>query len=474
MYWYPSFYNNLDNSTIWDASGSVYLYICKYDNNMRHFLKIFHLCMALLLCVHVAAQQRWSLLQCINYAQENNLQIKQLELSQEQAENNLKAAKLEYFPSLNASIGYNMSWGRSVNLNDLEIVENKLSQSSSVNLSSSLPLFEGMRKQNNIKSSAKQLEITRANIENLKDNISISIAKGYLQVLLYREIEKCALKSYNNTEAQVVRTQELVDAGTQTYSSLLEVKSQLANDKLQLVTASNNHKSALLELSQLLNLPAHEQLEIEDPAIENISLAMEEEDIGLIYANMGFLPRIRKAELELEYSRLQYKIQKGSALPTLSLNAGYGTYYSDNQSTSLLTQFDNNRNPSLGFGLSIPIFNSRRTNTAIRNARSNVRSSEIGVEIATQELMKEIQLAWNEVVACHGKMEAAASNLEASRETFTHTAEKFNLGLLNGTDYSTAKTNLFKAESEYIQTKYQYIFQKKIMEYYKCGHVETE
>lgn len=441
---------------------------------MALFYRILTLCMAVIFCNGAMAQQRWSLQQCIRYAQENNLQIKQMALSQEQAANNLKAARLEFFPTLNASMGYNMSWGRSVNLNDLEIVENKLSQSSSVNLSSSLPLFEGMRKQNNIKSSAKQMEIARANIENLMDNISIAIAKGYLQVLLCREMEECALESYKNAEAQVARTQNLVDAGSQTYGSLLEVKSQLANENLQLVTARNNYRSALLELHQLLNLPPDIKLEIEDPAIDNAPLELKDEDLETIYANARSLPRIRKAELELEHSKLQYKIQKGSVLPTISLNAGYGTYYSDNQDTPLLTQFDNNRNPSVGFGLSIPIFNNRRTNTAIKNARNNVESSRIGVEIALQELMKEIQLAWNEALACHGKMEASQRNMEAARESFNLTAEKFDLGLLNGTDYSTAKTNLFKAESEYIQSKYQYIFQQKIIEYYKSGHVETE
>ena len=436
--------------------------------------KTLMVCIALLLCQFAVAQQKWSLEQCIRHAQENNLQVKQLELSREQADNNLKAAKLEFFPTLNASIGYNMSWGRSVNLNDLEIVENKLSQSSSANLSSSLPLFEGMRKQNNIKSNAKQLEITRANIENLKDNISISIAKGYLQVLLCTEIEKSAQQSYRNVEAQVARTQELVDAGQQTYSSLLEVKSQLANENLQLVTARNNRRSALLELVQLLNIPASTEFEIEDPSLENVSLEWKDENLEELLASAKSLPRIRKAELELELSKLQYKIQKGAALPTISLNAGYGTYYSDNQDTPLFTQFDNNRNPSLGFGLSIPIFNNRRTNTAIKNARSNVKSSEIGVGIAVQELEKEIQLAYNEAMASHGRMEAAASNVEAARESFNYTTEKFNLGLLNGTDYSTAKTNLFKAESEYLQSKYQYIFQQKIMDYYRNGYVETE
>lgn len=423
--------------------------------------------MAMMLCQASFSQEKWSLEKCISYAQEHNLQIKQMELGEQQAENNILASKMEYLPAVNASMGHNMSWGRSVNLNDLEIIENKLSQSSSANLSASLPLFEGLRKQNTIKSNLKQFEIARANTDELKDNISISVAKAYLQVLLCKEIEKCAQESLNSVETQVKRTSELVEAGSQTYSSLLEIKSQHAGEKLQLITASNNTSAAILELAQLLNLADIRDFDIETPLLHNIPSPVTEEDLEEIFNCALDLPRIRKAHLAHQQNQIQYKIQKGAALPTISFNAGYGTYYSDNQNTSFLTQFDNNRNPSMGFSLSIPIFNNWRNNTAIRNARSNVESSRIGVEISRQELKKEIQLAYNEATGSYSKMKAAAENRDAALESFKMTSEKFDLGMLNGTDYSTAKANLFKAESEYLQCKYQYLFQYKILDYYR-------
>ncbi len=412
-------------------------------------------------------QAKWTLEQCISYAKENNLQVKQMELGEQQAENNLQAAKMEYLPSVNASMGHNMSWGRSVNLNDLEIVENKLSQSSSMSLSASLPLFEGLRKQNNIKSTQKQLEIARTNTAEQKDNISIAVVKGYLQVLLCKEIEKCAEQSYNSVASQLKTTEELVEAGNQTYSSLLEIKSQLANEKLQLVTASNNTSSAMLELAQLLNLPNDGSFDIAVPESTLLPPAIGQDELEEIFSTAEGLPRIRKAELALQQSKLQYKMQKGAALPTISFSAGYSTFYSDNQRTAFFTQFDNNRNPSMGFSLNIPIFNNWRNNTAIRNARSNMESSRIGLEISRQELMKEIQLAFNQAQSSYNKMEAAAGNRDAAMESFKLTQEKFNLGMLNGTDYSTAKANLFKAESEWLQSKYQYIFQHKILDYYR-------
>ena len=179
------------------------------------------------------------------------------------------------------------------------------------------------------------------------------------------------------------------------------------------------------------------------------------------------LPTVGKAQLAQQQSQIQLKIQKGATLPTLSVSAGYGTYYSSSQDAAFFTQFNNNRNPSVGLNLSIPIFNNWRNSIAVKNARANAEKSNIGVQMAMQELEKQIRLTYNEVLGSYEKLKAAQANKDTAAETFNHTSEKFNLGMLDGTDYTTAKNNLLKAESEYLQCKYQYIFQQKIMDYYR-------
>ncbi|MBQ7774256.1 MAG: TolC family protein [Bacteroidales bacterium] len=425
------------------------------------------LVMAIFLACTAFSQEKWTLEKCISHAREHNLQVRRQAIAVEQAGNNLTSARLEYLPTMNASMNHNMSWGRSVNLNDLEIIENKLSQSTSLNFSASVPLFEGMRKQNNIKSSKVQLELAGSNVEKLKDEISIQIVQAFLQVMLCREMEKSALESCNSVEAQVERTRALVDAGSQPYSSLLEVQAQLASEKVQVVAARNNLRTNMINLAQLLDIDNIESFDIEAPEAGGTIPDPENYDEEEIFAGALGLPAIRSAELALENSELQYRIQKGAALPTISFSAGYGTYYSDNQPTPFFTQFDNNRNPSMGFGLSIPIFNSWKNNAAIRNARLNVKSSEIDLRIQRQNLRKEIQQACNEALSGYEKMNAARENLISARESAGYTKEKFNLGILNGTDYTVAMANLYKAESEYLQNKYQYIFQLKILDYYR-------
>ncbi len=434
---------------------------------MKNFIKIPALILALVLCGNAYTQHKWSLEGCIRHARENNLQVKQQQIAIEQAENHLFSSKMEYLPSVNASMNHNMSWGRSVNLNDLEIIENQLSQSTSMNISASVPLFEGMQKRNTVKRNLKQLEIAGVNVEKLQDEISLTVAQAYLQVLLNKEIEKSAQASLASVQEQETRSRQLVEAGSQAYSSLLEIQAQLASEKVQAVTAGNNVRSSLLALAQLLDIEDFGKFDIETPQTDYLTLSFNPESVEEIYGNATGLPRIKGAELALEQSKLQYKIQKGAALPSISFNAGYGTYYSDNQSSAFFEQFNNNRNPSMGFGLSIPIFNNWRSNTSIRNARLNVKNSEIELKLQHQNLLKDIQQAYNDALASFERLGAAKQNMEAAKESFKYTQEKFNVGMLGGTDYTVAKTNLFKAESEYLQSKFQYIFQLKVLDYYK-------
>ena len=434
---------------------------------MEIFKYILTASAVLLLCNGSFSQEKWSLEKCIRHAQENNLQIKQQEIMAEQAGNELLAAKMEYVPSVNASMNHNLSWGRSVNLNDLEIIENQMSQSTSLNLSASIPLFEGMRKQNTVKSQMKQLEIAGVNVEKLKDEISLSVARGYLQILLGYEMEKSAVESCNSLQEQVKKCRTMVEAGSLAYSSLLELEAQLANERVQVVNARNNVRSNILALAQLLDMEDFSDFSIEVPEIGHLTISLPEESVDEIFDMATSMPAVKGAELAVEQSRLQYRIQKGAALPTLSFSAGYGTYYSNNQDTPFFSQFDNNRNPSMGFGLSIPIFNNLRNSTSIKNARLNVKARETELEITRQNLLKEIQQAYNDAVASFEKYNASKQNMASAQESFKYSQEKFNAGMLSGTDYTVAKTNLSKAQSECIQSKFQYIFQLKVLDYYK-------
>lgn len=419
-------------------------------------------------------QDVWTLEKCINYAWENNLQIKQQNIAVEQSENELYRSKLDFIPSFSGSMGHNLNWGRSVDLKNLEIIQNQLSQSTSASINSSITLLDGLSKLNTLKSNKTSLSISIQEVEKLKNEISISITKAYLQVLLSQQILTTTNENFLSITEQRDRTKILVEAGSQPYTSLLDLESQLASERLQVVNAQSTLITNTLTLMQLLDLEFSEDFTVFVP--ENIDIVLESyrrEAVDSVYEVATDLPRIKSAELSLEKSRYDLKLAKGKLYPSISMNASYGTYFSststqpDKSYYPFFMQMKDNINPTLGFGLSIPIFNNWSISTNVKNAKLAVESKKIELKIRHQNLYKEIQQSIVDADSYYQKVLASETNLRSIEESFRYTEQKFNIGAVNSTDYIVSKTNLFKAQSDYYQAKYQFVFQLKIIDFYK-------
>lgn len=429
----------------------------------------------LILCLSktLGAQDIWSLEKCIEYAWSNNLSIKQQNIEVSKSETRLLQDRLDFLPDLNVSFGHNLNWGRSVDLQNLEIIHNKLSQSTSASANASIYLLDGLSKLYGIKSSRKSLEISIQEVERLKDEISVSIARSYLQILLAKEVLAAAEESFNSLEKQRDRTRLLVEAGSQPYTSLLDIESQLASERVQVVTAENRVKTSTLALQQLLDLQYDPDFQIMVPDIDYTIQKYTGYNIDEIYAGALSMPVIQSARLALTKGELDLKSAKGQFYPKISLAASYGTFYSsstfapDGSVYPFFEQFRDNINPSISIGLSIPIFNNWNVKTNVINARLAKESLELDLRTKEQTLYKEIQTAVTEAETYYRQMEAAEANVSSMQESFRYVEEKFNAGALNSTDYTVARANLLKSRSEYLQAKYQFIFQLKIIDFYK-------
>ncbi len=429
----------------------------------------------LTMCTHAYSQDMgsWSLEQCIEYALANNLTVKQQSIEVARNENMLLQSRLNFIPGVEASLGHNLSWGRSVDLQNLEIVRNKLSQSTSASVNASIYLLDGLSKLYTLKSNRKSLEISIQEVERLKDEISISIVRAYLEILLSREILSACEESLRSVSEQRDRTMLLVEAGSQPYTSLLDIESQLASERLQLVTAQNQVRTNTLVLQQLLDLPYDREFQVRIPDTDPVPETYIQESTDDIYETAQSLPVIRSAMLSLEKGELDLKTAKGQLYPKISIAASYGTFYSsstyapDGSVYPFFEQFRDNINPSVSIGLSIPIFNNWNGRTNVKNAVLAKENMELELKIRQQDLYKDIQTAVTEAETYLRKVEASAANLKSMEESFRYVEEKFNTGVLNGTDYTVARTNLLKARSELIQARYQFLFQLKIIDFYK-------
>lgn len=425
-----------------------------------------------------SAQKKWTLEECIAYALENNIQVKQSRLDMEVNEVRELESKLSLLPGLNAGLSHSFGWGRSVDMATYQYV-NTQTQSSYFNLSSDVTLFGGFQKLNTIKQRRANYLASKYASDKIQNDISLTVAGAFLQILFSRELLNNAEEQAAVTQQQIDRTRKLVEAGTLAHGSLLEIQAQGANEDVLVIQAENQYKLAYLDLLQLLELKGDTPFEIEIPELE-IGLEAVLLPVQQIYSHaLGVMPEIKSAEMHLQSSDRALAIAKGSRSPSLSMSAALGTNYSDQIRMSnnpfdpdyervkpFEDQWRNNRSATLSVRLNIPIFNGYQISSYIAQSHIGLESASHSLEQAKNTLRKSVELAYADALAAHSSFQAREKSLINLLESFKYTEQRFNLGMVNAVDYNIAKNLLSKAESELLSSKYDYIFKLKILDFY--------
>jgi outer membrane protein len=423
------------------------------------------------------AQNIWSLQKCIDYALENNIQIKQQEISTNYYENQVSQAKSNRLPNLNAQIGNDNSFGRSLTYDNT--YKNVNSSSVTGGASTNFTIFNGFILSNSIDKQELDLQATLKDLQKAKDDIMLSIARSYLEILFAEEIVLVDTAQLEVTQQQINRTQQLVDAGSLAKGSLLEIQAQLAREELQLVNDKNTVQLAYLSLYQFLELPIAESFTIEKPVLPeikaNISMA---NSIDVFNNAMNARPEIQAAQLRVKSAEKDLEIAKGNQYPTLSFNANYynlyNNKYTDINGEDILfkDQLKNNGRSSLGLTLGIPIFNRFQVKNAISNATLQISDYQYRLQTASNVLRKDIELSYTNALAALNRYMSTQKAVESMKEAFRYVEEKFNVGMVNSVDYNLQKNQLTAAQSQLLQAKYEYIFRTKILDFYNGIPIE--
>ncbi len=452
----------------------------------------------------VFSQKKWTLNSCINYAIENNFQIKNQILSNKISDNNLLQSKLDLLPNLNAGVNENFVFGRSIDpyTNDFSS-ENY--NSANFQISSSLTLFDGLQKINSIKKSKLTKQQGEYNLQLTKKNITITIVSAYLNVLYANDLLKVARQQRKITEEQLDQITKKVEAGKLSMQNQYDGEAQLANEELNIVSAESQLSSAKLILAQLLEIEDYTNFEIEIPDSTKLSIQDELFSVEDIYNSaVNNMPEIKASEINMEIAEKGLDISRGGFYPRLSVSASFGTGYSSAQQMidniiygpaqntgafvtdmngnvlnvfqnsfdytykkqSFKNQIKDNASTSVGISLNIPIFNSYSVNTQVQNSKILIEQSKIEIEQSKKELLKTIQQSHSDAQMALNKYIATEKSLKATKISFDFSQERYNQGLLNITDYNISKNNLSKAEIELLKAKYDFIFKQKILNYY--------
>jgi outer membrane protein len=435
--------------------------------------KLISLAMALLvLCSSAMAQQKtWTLEECVRYAIDNNIQIKQQSLQTEMQKNSLDLSKLKLLPSVNASISHDYSFGRVLDYRQYKYVDHNTLYDN-FNIGGNITLFNGLINYNTIQKNKVLLVASEQDLQNIKDNISLNIALAYLQILLNKELVIANTTQLLTTKQQIEKTRKMVDAGSVARGNLLQIEAQAAQEEVQLITMQNQLDISYLTLTQMLELKSPEGFEIIMPALTvdtASSVTGKVEDIFNVAVKNR--PEIKSSEMRLESSKYDLKIARGGRSPRLTSSQQLGTNYShvfqDTATVSFSDQIKNYKSYGVGFSLSIPILNGWQVNKNIANSKLGIQNSEYSLESAKKTLYKSIQQAYADAVASLKKYTASTKAVTSSEEAFRYTEQKFNVGMVAPVDYNSAKTTLLKAQSDLAQAKYEYIFKTKVLDFYK-------
>ena len=410
--------------------------------------------------------------ECVDYALENNITVKQNALNVELAELNVKTAKGNFLPGLNASTGGNLSFGSTFD----PVSQNRVSNTlfgGSLGVSSGVTIFNGFRNLNTYKQAQLGVERSKLTLERIQNDISLFVVNGYLNILFAKENLGVARVQASISKKQVDAAKERFDAGLIPKGDLLNAESTAANDQQNVVTQENILTIALLNLAQSLQIPS-EGFDVQDIDVGSPLAVLLYDNADMVYQKALLTqPQIKNAELGIRNAEFNIELAKGAFLPTISASASASTNYVYDlnlpvgfQNTKLFEQLNNNLGYGIGFSVNVPIFNRTQTKTNVDRQFVNMEISKVALDNERLQLQQTIEQAFVDTKAALKAYEAAKASLDSQQEAFKNAQERFNLGAMTIFDFDLVRNRLVNAESTLIRNKFDFVFKTKVLQFY--------
>ena len=443
----------------------------KHPSLWEGLVRLLGIVLLLILISTPSSAKQWTLPECIDYAIEHNISLKQRENTRRQSEVSLNTAKNSRLPDLNAGISENLGFGRSLGMDNTYSKNN--TSNTSFQISTSVPILTGNRIENTIKLNQLNLEASTADLEKARNDIRTQIAQQYIQIVYDTEILAVAKRQIGIDSLQLYRLQEMERNGKATLTEVLQQKSTMEQSRLTATQAENTYRLDLLALTQLLELPSPEGFTIVIPTLPNNYGSLINVNPEIIYQEaIAVKPEVQAEQLRLKASDANILIAKSAKYPTLSFNAGLGTNYyktlnGNYKQDSFGSQIKNNFSQSLGLQLNVPIFNRYATRNSIKSASIDKENQQLALDNVKKTLYKEIQQVYYNTVAAEAKYKSSLQAEVTSKDAFNLTQAKYENGKATITEFNESKNNMMKAESDLVQARYQLIYQKALIDFYR-------
>lgn len=446
----------------------------------------------------------WTLRECVDYALANNLQVKRSELNVELSNIDNRQAKSAMLPTANASGSYGFNWGRGIDPVTNQFVSSQRNGFTSLGGNSSVTLFNGFRIQNTIRQRSLDLKASGQDLAKSRNDISLNVISLFVTVVFNKELVDNARLQLSSSQQQFERTQKLVAAGALPKSDELNLDAQVATNELNLINQENALNLSLLQLQQALQLPATDQFDVEVPVIGAEDLILEQSREQIYQLAKETMPEIQSAKLRIESSHYGVKAARGSLYPRLSINGSFNTNYSSSSATRFVPdggfnqvttgyfvqgtnapiyelretgsfreiygfndQIKDNIYKSVNVTLSIPIFNNFNTRSDLQRAMISNEQAKISAREIDNTLRQNVETSYNNAIAASKSYNSSLRQVNAREEAYRMAKQRFDIGAANYVEYQVAENDLFQARSDVTRAKYEFIFRKKVLDFYQ-------
>jgi outer membrane protein len=437
--------------------------------------------------------QTWSLEKCIEYALENNINVKQVSLQKDMAQKQFTQSYLNTFlPNIDASANYNISVGNSVNQFTFSIVQGSL-QTITGNLQASMPIFTGLQQIHGIQRSKYEWAASTFDEEDVKNQTALAVTSAFLNVVLSKEMLKVAEKQLQLTLEQEAITAKRVQNGTLTEAALLELQAQKARNRVDIVNAKNQVDLAVIQLKNLLLIPAESNFDLEVPDIKagELSLDLFPSQSSIFKTALATQPSIKAAEARIKSAHLGVKIARGAFSPSISIFGSIGSNFSDQNKRPTaydttyiggifpqpvpkdyrLVPFGEQLNQTLrqiaGVTLNIPILSRGQRIINEQISRMQLQSRQLDLENRKNQLQQQVSEAYANALAASESYSANLKSYETAKQSFEAAKLRFENGMVSPFDFERVRINMLIAESQMLQSKYTFVFRKKVLEFYQ-------
>ena len=425
----------------------------------------------------------WTLKDCIDYALENNIQLRQSRNDYLSGMEDTKQAKAAVLPSLSASTSQSLS-----NYPSSEVSDNNM-YTGSYNLSARMSLFQGGSLATAVKQSKVQNDIDRLYIEETSNDIRMAIVEAYMQCLYAAESVTVARSTADASKAQRDRAEEMWKAGSISKVDFAQLESQWMSDEYQVVSAQTSLDNYRLELKQLLELDIMEEMNLAGPEVSDEQvMSTLPSKVDVYMAALSAMPEVERGRLSVKAAELEIKQARSGFFPTLSLSAGVGTAFMSATGAGTATgstpgyssgyssgnQYWNNFNENIGLSLSIPIYSNRQNRTAVNKAKLDAENSRLEQQNIEKQLLQEVESAYLNAVSYQARFTASVKQTEYARQSYELTYEQFSLGVKNTVELITAQNELTVAEQETLQAKYMTLLNMELLNIYQGKEIQGE